>query len=68
MSTILDNSHHMPVFIVFDRILPQLITLATIPRVGLILDSSPVFLESAVFSPMSHYHKLSVLFLAIVLF
>ena len=34
MSTILDNSHHMPVFIVFDRILPQLITLATIPRVG----------------------------------
>ena len=34
MSTILDNSHHMPVFIVFNRILPQLITLASIPRVG----------------------------------
>ena len=34
MSTILDNSHHMPVFIVFDRILPQLITLGTIPRAG----------------------------------
>ena len=36
MSTILDNSHHPPLFIGFSRILPQLITLGTIPRVGLI--------------------------------
>jgi hypothetical protein len=36
MPTILDNSHHMPVFIGFGRVLPQLITLGTIPRVGLI--------------------------------
>ena len=34
MSTILDNSHHMPIFVGFDRIFPQLIALGTIPRVG----------------------------------
>lgn len=34
MSTILDNSHHMPIFVGFDRIFPQLVTLGTIPRVG----------------------------------
>jgi hypothetical protein len=34
MSTILDKSHHIPIFIGFDRIFPQLIALGTIPRVG----------------------------------
>lgn len=37
MSTTLDNSHHMPFSIGFDRISPQFIALGTIPRVGSIL-------------------------------
>ena len=34
MSIILDNSHHMPIFVGFDRIFPQIIALGTIPRAG----------------------------------
>lgn len=34
ISPIGDNSHHMPIFIGFDRVLPQLITLGTIPTAG----------------------------------
>ena len=34
MSIILDNSHHMPIFVGFDRAFPQLIAIGTIPRVG----------------------------------
>ena len=36
MYIILDNTHHMPIFVGVDRIFPQIITLGTIPRVGFI--------------------------------
>jgi hypothetical protein len=36
MGTIVPKSHHIPISIGFDRILPQLIALAPVPRVGLI--------------------------------
>jgi len=36
MGTIVPKPHHIPISIGFDRILPQLIALGTIPRVGLI--------------------------------